>query len=66
MEWEKEGKKRMAFTVFQTFPCLQEDRFLFIELSLMFKFSVMDLQSRASSALRKTLEHAKVKKYEVG
>lgn len=56
----------MAFTVFDTFPALKEDRFLFLEVSLMCNIALKDLLARASLALKTILENIKYKKYEVG
>lgn len=64
-QWEKNGEERMAFTVFDMFPALKEDRFLLLELSLMQKTTAKDLKAGVSLALKKILEKIKVQKYEV-
>lgn len=64
-EWEQNGEERMAFSVFEKFPALKDDRFLFRELAMMNNTTAKDLQARVSAAFKSLQEKVKIQKYEV-
>lgn len=55
----------MAFSVFEKFPALKDDRFLFRELAMMNNTTAKDLQARVSAAFKSLQEKVKIQKYEV-